>query len=242
MGPAPCTSWHGRSGDMEEGKLTLLGKDMSAPVRLGMCECPSYLAQGTGDWREWTQAKSLTASLLLELRGGDGGLGFALIFCLRVKSRAVSAPGLKAPATLFTFLVVLLTILVCLAHTCFGCFKHLSPLNYKALGGDGGAGSLSTPPTLNTAAAFSRFCFSVGKAWATEEPTSDKGSEAEAHVPPPFTPYVPRILNGLASERTALSPQQQQTYGAIHNISGTLLGQCSAQSPVDNVATTPQEA
>nr|XP_035136832.2 CSC1-like protein 1 isoform X2 [Callithrix jacchus]XP_035136833.2 CSC1-like protein 1 isoform X2 [Callithrix jacchus]XP_054104049.1 CSC1-like protein 1 isoform X2 [Callithrix jacchus] len=115
--------------------------------------------------------------------------------------------GLKAPATLFTFLVVLLTILVCLAHTCFGCFKHLSPLNYK-----------------------------------TEEPTSDKGSEAEAHVPPPFTPYVPRILNGLASERTALSPQQQQTYGAIHNISGTLLGQCSAQSSVDNVAATPQEA
>uniref|UniRef100_A0A2K6UZF4 Transmembrane protein 63A n=2 Tax=Saimiri boliviensis boliviensis TaxID=39432 RepID=A0A2K6UZF4_SAIBB len=111
--------------------------------------------------------------------------------------------GLKAPATLFTFLVVLLTILVCLAHTCFGCFKHLSPLNYK-----------------------------------TEELTSDKGSEAEAHVPPPFTPYVPRILNGLASERTALSPQQQQTYGAIHNISGSLLG----QSPVDNVAATPQEA
>ncbi|XP_032145307.1 CSC1-like protein 1 isoform X1 [Sapajus apella] len=113
--------------------------------------------------------------------------------------------GLKAPATLFTFLVVLLTILVCLAHTCFGCFKHLSPLNYKV---------------------------------KTEEPTSDKGSEAEAHMPTPFTAYVPRILNGLASERTALSPQQQQTYGAIHNISGTLLG----QSPVDNVAATPQEA
>nr|XP_020027093.1 CSC1-like protein 1 isoform X1 [Castor canadensis] len=76
--------------------------------------------------------------------------------------------GLKAPATLFTFLVVLLTILVCLAYTCFGCFKHLSPLNYK-----------------------------------TEESVSDKGSEAEAPVPPPFTPYVPRILNGLTSERTA---------------------------------------
>ena len=27
--------------------------------------------------------------------------------------------------------MVLLTILVCLAYTCFGCFKHLSPLNYK---------------------------------------------------------------------------------------------------------------
>lgn len=40
-------------------------------------------------------------------------------------------PGLTAPATLFTFLVVLLTILACLLYTCFGCFKHLSPWNYK---------------------------------------------------------------------------------------------------------------
>lgn len=40
-------------------------------------------------------------------------------------------PGLTAPSTLFTFLVVLLTILACLLYTCFGCFKHLSPWNYK---------------------------------------------------------------------------------------------------------------
>uniref|UniRef100_G1RTW2 Transmembrane protein 63A n=1 Tax=Nomascus leucogenys TaxID=61853 RepID=G1RTW2_NOMLE len=101
--------------------------------------------------------------------------------------------GMKAPATLFTFLVVLLTILVCLAHTCFGCFKHLSPLNYKV------------------------------------------------KAPDP-TPYVPRILNGLASERTALSPQQQQTYGAIHNISGTIPGQCLVQSTTGSVAAASQEA
>lgn len=44
------------------------------------------------------------------------------------------SPGMTAPATLFTFLVVLLTILVCLGYTCFGCFKHLSPLNYKVQG------------------------------------------------------------------------------------------------------------
>ncbi|XP_072804756.1 CSC1-like protein 1 isoform X1 [Vicugna pacos] len=116
--------------------------------------------------------------------------------------------GLKAPLTLFTFLVVLLTILVCLAYTCFGCFKHLSPLNYK-----------------------------------TEESASDKGSEAAAHMPPPFTqPYVPRILNSLSSERTALSPQQQQTYGAIHNISGTVPGKNAVQSPADSVAGAHQEA
>ncbi|KAB1258923.1 CSC1-like protein 1 [Camelus dromedarius] len=115
--------------------------------------------------------------------------------------------GLKAPLTLFTFLVVLLTILVCLAYTCFGCFKHLSPLNYK-----------------------------------TEESASDKGSEAAAHMPPPFTPYVPRILNSLSSERTALSPQQQQTYGAIHNISGTVPGKNTVQSPADSVVGAHQEA
>lgn len=39
-----------------------------------------------------------------------------------------------------------------------------------------------------------------------------------------WQPYVPRILSGLSSERTALSPQQQQTYGAIHSISETVPG------------------
>ncbi|XP_049561668.1 CSC1-like protein 1 isoform X2 [Orcinus orca] len=117
--------------------------------------------------------------------------------------------GLKAPLTVFTFLVLLLTILVCLAYTCFGCFKHLSPLNYK-----------------------------------TEESASDKGSEAGAHVPSPFTSYVPRILNSLSSEKTALSPQQQQTYGAIaiHNISGTVPRQCLDQSPADSLVAARQEA
>jgi len=104
--------------------------------------------------------------------------------------------GLKAPLTLFTLLVVLLTILVCVAYTCFGCFRHLSPLDYKM-----------------------------------EDSGSDRGSEADAPRPAPFTPYVPRILQGLSSERTALSPQRQQTYGAIHSISGTVPGPCPARGP-----------
>ncbi|KAM9612623.1 CSC1-like protein 1 isoform 1-T1 [Trichechus inunguis] len=78
--------------------------------------------------------------------------------------------------------------------------------------------------------------------YKTEESASDKGSEAEAPAPPPFTPYVPRILNSLASERTALSPQQQQTYGTVHNISGALPGQWLAQNPADSVAAAFQEA
>lgn len=55
-------------------------------------------------------------------------------------------------------------------------------------------------------------------------------------------PYVPRILNGLASEKTALSPQQQQTYGAIRNISGTLPGQPVAQNLSDSLAGAYQES
>uniref|UniRef100_A0A0P6JU76 Transmembrane protein 63A n=1 Tax=Heterocephalus glaber TaxID=10181 RepID=A0A0P6JU76_HETGA len=107
--------------------------------------------------------------------------------------------GLQAPATLFTLLAVLLTILVCLAHACFGCFRHLSPLHYQ-----------------------------------TEESASQEGSEAEAQEPPPLTPYVPRILSGLASERTALSLQHQQNYGTIHHVSGTLLEQDTAHIPEDS--------
>lgn len=55
-----------------------------------------------------------------------------------------------------------------------------------------------------------------------------------------WQPYVPRILNSLSSERTALS-LQQQTYGAIHNISGAVLGQCLAQTPADSEAAAYQE-
>ncbi|XP_057586115.1 CSC1-like protein 1 isoform X4 [Hippopotamus amphibius kiboko] len=132
---------------------------------------------------------------------------FTVIMAYSITCPIIVPFGLKAPLTLFTFLVLLLTILVCLAYTCFGCFRHLSPLSYK-----------------------------------TEESANDEGSEARAHAPPPFTPYVPRILNSLSSEKTALSPQQQQTYGTIHNISGTVPGECLEQSPADSVVATYQEA
>jgi len=88
------------------------------------------------------------------------------------------SPGLKAPLTLFTFLVLLLTILVCLAYTCFGCFKHLSPLNYKVKGPCPArvwqkmvgfilqpSYGKDTPSHINRSAALSRFYLSTGKAW-----------------------------------------------------------------------------
>ncbi|KAM3930051.1 CSC1-like protein 1 isoform 2-T2 [Leptodactylus fuscus] len=36
-------------------------------------------------------------------------------------------------ATLFSLIILLITILICISYTCFGCFKHLSPFNYKIL-------------------------------------------------------------------------------------------------------------
>ncbi|XP_072503807.1 CSC1-like protein 1 isoform X3 [Notamacropus eugenii] len=97
--------------------------------------------------------------------------------------------GFQAPTSLFTLLAVLLTIAACIGYTCFGCFKHLSPLNYK-----------------------------------TDESANDKGNETDGRLPPRAAMYVPRVLSSLASERTSLSPEDQQTYGAIQNISGTLPG------------------
>ncbi|XP_073412493.1 CSC1-like protein 1 [Dendrobates tinctorius] len=36
-------------------------------------------------------------------------------------------------ATLFTLVILLITILLLISYSCFGCFKHLSPFNYKIL-------------------------------------------------------------------------------------------------------------
>lgn len=71
------------------------------------------------------------------------------------------------------------------------------------------------------------------------------GSESRAQPSQALTlPFVgsptrPGFLNSSSSEKTALSPQQQ-TYGAINNISGTAAGQCLAQSPEDSVAAADQ--
>ncbi|XP_032634669.1 mechanosensitive cation channel TMEM63A isoform X3 [Chelonoidis abingdonii] len=62
--------------------------------------------------------------------------------------------GFKAPTTLFTFLVVSITIVVCLAYTCFVCFKYLSPLNYKIEELPSGRGSDSDAETAPRTAMY----------------------------------------------------------------------------------------
>lgn len=50
-------------------------------------------------------------------------------------------PGFLAPTSMFTFVVLVITIVICLCHVCFGHFKYLSAHNYKVWG-PGGRGWL----------------------------------------------------------------------------------------------------
>lgn len=44
------------------------------------------------------------------------------------------SPGFLAPTSMFTFVVLVITIAICLCHVCFGHFKYLSAHNYKVWG------------------------------------------------------------------------------------------------------------
>lgn len=41
------------------------------------------------------------------------------------------AAGFETPTSMFTLVVLIVTIVVCLSHVCFGHFKYLSAHNYK---------------------------------------------------------------------------------------------------------------
>lgn len=45
--------------------------------------------------------------------------------------RLVHVAGFWAPTSLFTLVVLFITVIICLGFTCFGYFKYLSPHNYK---------------------------------------------------------------------------------------------------------------
>lgn len=42
-------------------------------------------------------------------------------------------PGFSAATSMFTFIVLIITIIICLSHVCFGHFKYLSAHNYKVI-------------------------------------------------------------------------------------------------------------
>lgn len=39
--------------------------------------------------------------------------------------------GFTAATSMFTFVILIITIIICLSHICFGHFKYLSAHNYK---------------------------------------------------------------------------------------------------------------
>lgn len=55
-------------------------------------------------------------------------------------------PGFLAPTSMFTFVVLVITIVVCLCHVCFGHFKYLSAHNYKVGTREQGGGPGRSPP------------------------------------------------------------------------------------------------
>ncbi|XP_038582787.1 CSC1-like protein 1 [Micropterus salmoides] len=50
---------------------------------------------------------------------------------------SVLRTGFKTPTSLFTLVVLFITVFICVGYTCFGHFKYLSPHNYKVKEEDG---------------------------------------------------------------------------------------------------------
>uniref|UniRef100_A0A673AUT2 CSC1-like protein 2 n=1 Tax=Sphaeramia orbicularis TaxID=375764 RepID=A0A673AUT2_9TELE len=71
---------------------------------------------------------------------------FWLLFFSTVRS------GFSAATSMFTFVVLIITIIICLSHVCFGHFKYLSAHNYKngsGSGEDDGQGSSQDEEIIN---------------------------------------------------------------------------------------------
>ncbi|OXB75266.1 UNVERIFIED_CONTAM: hypothetical protein H355_000818, partial [Colinus virginianus] len=103
--------------------------------------------------------------------------------------------GFKAPTTMFTLLVVSITIAVCVAYTCFACFKHLSPLNYKF-------GIFSPFPSRN---------------WLQIEDMQGENGNTDVRTTSASSMYIPRVLHPHSTERTMFAHKEQQTYGTMGN-------------------------
>ncbi|XP_076001339.1 mechanosensitive cation channel TMEM63B-like [Genypterus blacodes] len=55
---------------------------------------------------------------------------FAFLYLLSEHFSTVRS-GVTAGTSMFTFIVLIITIIICLSHVCFGHFKYLSAHNYK---------------------------------------------------------------------------------------------------------------
>lgn len=58
---------------------------------------------------------------------------FILILNSETTLLCLCISGFSAATSMFTFIVLIITIIICLSHVCFGHFKYLSAHNYKVI-------------------------------------------------------------------------------------------------------------
>ena len=87
----------------------------------------------TGEcWAGMPAPASYRATSLARLRSWQPpAMGHGVSVPLTPPLRFSFAPGFLAPTSMFTFVVLVITIVICLCHVCFGHFKYLSAHNYK---------------------------------------------------------------------------------------------------------------
>ncbi|PWA25922.1 hypothetical protein CCH79_00001492 [Gambusia affinis] len=96
---------------------------------------------------------------------------FWLLFFSTVRS------GFTASTSMFTFVVLIITIIICLSHVCFGHFKYLSAHNYKVeMKVDGGEDGPSASPSSASKAAQTYIC-QVLQDPSSEEAGSGNGED-----------------------------------------------------------------
>uniref|UniRef100_A0A8C9UZP9 Transmembrane protein 63B n=1 Tax=Scleropages formosus TaxID=113540 RepID=A0A8C9UZP9_SCLFO len=87
--------------------------------------------------------------------------------------------GVTAPTSVVTLIVLIITIIICLSHTCFGHFKYLSAHNYKVRRARAGSSSLNDGSLIPSPAPIS---LQMYIAQVLQDPNSDEigaGSEED---------------------------------------------------------------
>uniref|UniRef100_A0A674EW41 Transmembrane protein 63B n=1 Tax=Salmo trutta TaxID=8032 RepID=A0A674EW41_SALTR len=84
--------------------------------------------------------------------------------------------GFSAPTSMFTFCVLIITIIVCLSHVCFGHFKYLSAHNYKARHNMESFGHIPQTPEVGVKMSVLSYPWYTGLIYHGGQPISIQGS------------------------------------------------------------------
>uniref|UniRef100_A0A8C5PR75 Transmembrane protein 63A n=1 Tax=Leptobrachium leishanense TaxID=445787 RepID=A0A8C5PR75_9ANUR len=111
--------------------------------------------------------------------------------------------GFKAPSTLFSLIFLVITVFICMLYSCFGCFKHLSPLNYKVEESQAGADATSGARAEDDTEG--------------EKSRSDARSTIRKRATRGPATYLPYVLLPEASESTKLDVKKPSSYGSLNS-------------------------